>query len=99
MKFLILTKKPGWHNWLARETFNLKVVGSTPTSGDWFSFCFFILSPVECLLREKRAAPLFLGCRLIFGQSGRLGERRFWSENTNVKLGHNLILPLVNTRL
>lgn len=26
--------EPGWHNWLARETFNLKVEGSSPSSGE-----------------------------------------------------------------
>ena len=35
--------RPGWHNWLARETFtksrfqeNLKVEGSSPSSGESF---------------------------------------------------------------
>jgi hypothetical protein len=27
---------PGWHNWLARETFNLKAVSSSLTSGELF---------------------------------------------------------------
>jgi hypothetical protein len=27
---------PGWHNWLARETFNLKAVSSSLTSGEIF---------------------------------------------------------------
>jgi hypothetical protein len=29
-------QQPGWHNWLARETFNLKAQGSSPWSGDVF---------------------------------------------------------------
>ena len=30
--------QPGWHNWLARETFNLKAVSSSLTSGDEIFF-------------------------------------------------------------
>lgn len=38
--------EPGWHNWLARETFmlaNLKVEGSSPSSGEVFLLMVFIL--------------------------------------------------------
>ena len=37
--------KPGWHNWLARETFNLKAVSSSLTSGVFLavSFSFFVI--------------------------------------------------------
>jgi hypothetical protein len=33
-KQIDIRKQPGWHNWLARETFNLKAQGSSPWSGD-----------------------------------------------------------------
>ncbi|KAF2113801.1 hypothetical protein BDV96DRAFT_117705 [Lophiotrema nucula] len=37
----LTTTTPGWHNWSARKTLNLKVVGSNPTSGSIVvSFCF-----------------------------------------------------------
>ncbi len=42
----IFGQRPGWHNWLARETFtkiplqNLKAEGSSPSSGDAFYFVF-----------------------------------------------------------
>lgn len=42
--------EPGWHNWLARETFmsvNLKVEGSSPSSGEkhlfYITFCFALV--------------------------------------------------------
>lgn len=58
-----------WHNWSARETLNLKVVGSSPTFG-CFSFClsFFRrplrdLDALDGLICVGRREDRNVGCR------------------------------------
>lgn len=42
------SNKPGWHNWLARETFNLKAVSSSLTSGDDSFFLLLSMQSYFC---------------------------------------------------
>ncbi|KAF2131178.1 hypothetical protein P153DRAFT_212521 [Dothidotthia symphoricarpi CBS 119687] len=52
--------QPGWHNWLARETFNLKAQGSSPWSGGFF-FAVFLASANVMRVWTKKAGDALCG--------------------------------------
>ena len=65
-----LHRRPGWHNWLARETFNLKVEGSSPSSGEFGDFLLLRgglgwMGVVGVVRRES-----FWGFRCFLGKCG-----------------------------